>query len=869
MVFRSLVSIARVASLTLREALFFAVCITVPLGAVPQDERQPAAKPAALIELRVVDGVTGKPVEGAAVRRIDADPSKPPGSEVLPDEYDLAGLEQAFRVRPVIATTDAEGRARLERPASFAQITVEQGGRFGTENLWSAMNDSAEVKLFADPAVKVEVRDAAGRPVEGVSVALLCQEWGYWREVVHAFTGVDGGATLPHAGHAVHSTLAWSKDDVRWSLTIATCLATVVAHEWEGAPPAEPVKLVLPPTGSVDVLLEEADGTPVRAELQVALVAKENPWPRTENQRGPSDVLRGALRPWMGPAGGPGVMTSTALDGRACFEHVGLGVELVAGVIRNASSGVVTAAGRSSEKAGERSTLRFVLGGDAPSFSARVLDSAGQPLRGAEFLLSLFVRPPDAGWGFVNRAHDDVLGPTNLSRFSDLPVVRSDFDGRVRVDFESERALGGKPVLLIERGVGTPEHSVKVLEVAESWKPGAHDLGDVHLEPAPVIVAGRVVDDLDRPVEGAMVSIGEFKAPARITGLTDREGRFALRGVTFQKSIDLSFHKDGHASVWRNNESPGVSELSTVLPVSCEVRGKVRLPTGTTGRDFGLSLVRTDHTGPGEPAGVHGGLEDDGSFNRDGLPAGTYRLSVSRGGTWTSIYAKEGLVLTRDHPLDVGTIDLAGEAHPITLKIVDPDGKPLSGIYFLPDEPREENPVFPWADKDLWTSFDPEEFHDGALRLLPTKEVLRVDLAAAGFRIEHVEATTDREVRLRRGLPVRLALSKRVGDPPKGWELAVQLVSAAEKLPDRLHGRVPFESTAFDANGEATIVVPGPGKYWFEWELVKRFQGGHSARTWLDAHQRLEVVESEKEQRIVLAPLIDPGDFTLEELEKR
>jgi hypothetical protein len=850
-------------------ALAGAICFTTAGAAQgqtppPADPRAPAAPARQLVELRVVDGKSGAPIEGAAVRRIDGNPKGAP----LPDDDEFVRIEEEFRGRPVVAKSDAKGCVRFERPAGQAQalLTFDAGGRFAAMFLWEHMPATQDVKLFPDPPLRVEVRDAGGRAMADVPIVLRDRSNPYSYDILWARTGADGRVTLPHAAYAVNKQGSDLPEHTRWSVAVATCLREVVAHSWEGAPPEELVKLVMPDTGQVEVLLQEMDGTPLRGEIEVALIAVPNPCAASETEEQSVRSLDGAFAPrWVaGPR--PGIMLATAREGRASFDHVGLGLSLAAGVARNRGSMVVTTRGSGPEKASDVVALTIVFGSTTPTFAARVVGLDGELLRDVDLQVELFLRPPKEGWNFVNRGREDVLGPMTRGAALGPALIRTDAQGGFRVDYMPEQASKGNAVLLVQHGAGEAGHAVMVVELAELWTPGIHDLGELQLERAPIAAAGRVVDDLGAPVDGASVSISEFKAQSRIATVTRADGRFELRGVAFQKAIDLSVDKEGYSFAWQNRVTPGTTDLEIVLPTSCELRAKVILPAGTSPHDFGVTIQPID---PAQSGGMGTGLQDDGSLQVDGLRPGTYRLEIRANRRSLSVFSKEGLVIARGKPLDLGTIDLAGEVKPITLKILDPEGKPLSGIYFLPDEEREPNKVFAWADKDLWTCLHPDTFSDGTLRLLPKSESVRVDLAAAGFRIEHVTLSADRELRMRPGLPVRLVLDKRVGEAPEGWEFAVMLVSTAKDRPHPLHGQLPFESSAFDVRGEATLAAPGTGKYWFEWVMRKRLQGGRWARSWPEAKQQIEVIESDKEQRLVLHPQIDPGDFTLEELEKQ
>jgi hypothetical protein len=82
---------------------------------------------------------------------------------------------------------------------------------------------------------------------------------------------------------------------------------------------------------------------------------------------------------------------------------------------------------------------------------------------------------------------------------------------------------------------------------------GTIELGDVVLPPAPLLVAGRVVDPDGRPIAGASIAVDSTSSPVthRIETTSTEDGTFVLRGIVAAADCELQVEERHHGPVTR------------------------------------------------------------------------------------------------------------------------------------------------------------------------------------------------------------------------------------------------------------------------------------------------------------------------------
>ena len=574
----------------------------------------PPAEPAT-IAFRVRDEDTHAPLGDAEVRWIEVADSL---RGDLP-EVDLAQIDELIRDVPVLARSDALGMVRIPRWSHSLLVTARSGKRWGlqlakAENLWGLSNGhSLPVDLRLDFDIDVQVIDVEGAEAPRVPV-LLRESFasGNW-EHPPVFTDTHGMAHLSHVGYALGG--AYPLKDDKAVVAIGACLQPAVEKQLEPPwAPGSPILLQLPATGEVEVVAQERDGSPIeRVEsCSLALDARE---------QYDSSYLRA------GQMVANGVVGNTTL-----FRHVGLNLELHAAVLRQALSREFEVVGRGPTKAGERVRITVQPGPELALVQGRVLDPQGKPRAGADLAVIWVDRPPREGWdpsipprsGRMSWRRDDMLETRYLSLRGATCVV-TDAAGMLRLDTDPYEPWQGSAFQLLLEDEGTPRERGKAVLRDKPWPAGPHALGDIVLEPAPLVAAGQIVDAAGQPVAGVHVGVERWNQEPRIRAVSDSRGRFELRGFALDWKIGLQCQRPGYEFTSVKDLEPGAKNVRVVLPRVGGVRGRFK---GSFGRETQVSWTETDRSVFRREASGGVYLEPDGSFVLDQIPAGHYSLAI-------------------------------------------------------------------------------------------------------------------------------------------------------------------------------------------------------------------------------------------------
>jgi len=259
-------------------------------------------------------------------------------------------------------------------------------------------------------------------------------------------------------------------------------------------------------------------------------------------------------------------------------------------------------------------------GSEAPAFVVgRITDAAGAPIAGADALAQA-----DA-WGWFDA--DDAPEP-----------VAAGPDGRFRIEVEPGR------VSLVAGADGyAPLDRALEVEAGETV-----DAGELRLAPG-VLLSGRVVDEVGKPVEGAelrrpLTMGGGFVATggaANIAATTDGDGRFTVRRQApgaFDMTVTHRAYPTGRLRGRTERAGDRIDDLEVVLEVGAMVSGRITglddLGEAERGRLRVLANVAVDASGvatdgPGYGYRRRATPEPDGTFTIRGLDAGAvYELRV-------------------------------------------------------------------------------------------------------------------------------------------------------------------------------------------------------------------------------------------------
>jgi hypothetical protein len=733
------------------------------------------------LEILVVEGAARSPVVRAEVFVVEASMPGPWRSyAAFLTDSELESLGRR-------SETDRDGRTNVAPPAGPAAVAARSAAGFAWTEIDPGQPGPVVLALEPDPPVAVRVVDPRGVPVAGASVALRCPLFA--GVLVRATTGVDGNARL-HP-RAYRKLLLERGARVGLSAPMLLAERVEVPVDLELLPP-QPILLVSPETGSVEVTVVDERGEPWRGEARVWME-------RSATAAGSTD--------WS-----PRAAQQEITDGHAFFEQVGLGLELRVGANpRERKESSVTVPGPTNP--GQRVGVRLEVGGAVPVLVGRILDPARKPIAGAE--LKLDARFGNGGMGVA---------------------CATDSGGRFRQAFDASgfEISEASDLRLVARRPGGEAYHGSIAQ--PRLRVGENDLGDVVLARSSVVASGIVVDEDGEPVRRASVSFLRDAIPGpgywgtRLEEvLTDALGRFEWRAQVEVDAIGVRVSAQGLAGPDTQVVPVGTDGLLFVLTRGGWIAGRVLFtpqlwPSLEVWRE-GEQVIAPFSTG---------WTRDRGEFRLGPLPAGTYSLAC--GYPWTAerawidgIVVEAGLEGT-DPRLD--PLDLRAFLPTVALTILDREGRSVPDPVILLQDSRSGELVsaHPGRDGERWLV-------QGAP--LP----LRIRVEAAGFRAQELDGVdSDRTVVLQRGIPVRLELVGSLPELPEGWELRGQLMRQSFGAPAPGADRPTWlrEQSFALTDGNAELWLAEPGGYLFAF-LVTRENRTSRSTFWDEPQPALEI----------------------------
>lgn len=676
----------------------------------------------------------------------------------------------------------------------------------------------------------VQVVDGEGRPRAGVPVAIQAGE----RLLLRARTGGEQGlASFPGA-----SLACLAGTQLRVVLAFPHTKSAPVPLDGSSLPP-EPVRLVLPPLGSVKVRLTDPDGVLVPLPLRVKLSGSER--------------LEGA---GSRPAGH--AETVEAAGGEALFPFVGLGLDLAAGI---SGASYPSVKGRGPEKAGEVVRLDLALEERAYTvLIGRALGPGGEVLAGIELQHSWV----DAG---MKRRIQPGLGPPFLRFWTDesgqFALALGDLG-----QMEKPRFLELTGLLATPDGKnwisGRPELHLPLPQ-------GEVHLGDVRLETVPLVAAGTVRDGSGSPIPGALVSVViRPDSPRMEKGISDAAGRFRIQGYCDAASVDLFAHKEGLLPGPKTSVPVGAAEVALVLgpPGGC-LSASVLLPSGIPPGALNVCLLHP-------PAELRGQTrpKPDGTFQMDQLPPGLYRLEIALHREPEPFWVLSDLELKPGESTDIGPIDLRERIHAFQVLVEDERGAPLPGAMtaLVPEGPQGEE--LPVGEATYRGATD----RQGGATLYASRPSMILQAYAWGRRTQSLLAAPGlNRVVLRAGIPVKLVLKESVELPEPPLFLFAQPLHAGQRFLEEswVRGAGPGSDGRIDPEGATRLLLPGPGRYRIHWMLMELSPdaGPTEASRWSFGLKspEIEVLDQDQEQHFTVGLGVGPEEWRklLEDLKKR
>ncbi len=766
--------------------------------------------------------------------------------------------------------TDADGRAQVHADGEAAVVEAGHGPWFGTAKVFPEAADAAEValELFPDADVAVRVLDAEGRPVAGVGVVMVNGELDY--DLREACTGADGVALLDHvvAWMNQHRALHEKHHNYQaaWRVVARVPLQRAVEAAVDlDSLPERTIDLLLPATGSVVVEVFDAAGRPVPISGPACLAATQqpeayrdsNPLEDARSEDFDSDRIPNWF--WMlehFPLS-PGAMYARHAHRKVVFAPVGLGLDLEVVVQRNLASTAIRVTGAGPRRPGEVVTLRHTCPDGIVTFEGRVLRADGTVVSNTEVFLEWVETPPPEGFRMMNHDPKEAL-------YSDLGTVRTDATGRFFMDFHHGFDFDGTPHLAAEVERNTSRALVAEIRLDPSRVKGVCELGNFVLRPAAVLAGGLVIDENGSPVAGAWVDgpIERGGNQSRIRDQTDAQGHFTMRGILHEPELVLNFTKPSHASRHLWGMAVGTSDLVVELPRSGGICGALSLPAGASGGRFSISMLREEAFENGHHDNLQSGLEDDGSFDFDGLYPGTWTVGIKSGST--AIVERGGIVVASGLTTDLGLLEADTGAHTIELAITsEVGGSPLAGSYLV-------CPTGGGRVEDLLgvDRFDRErqlvDFEKGRIVVVADRPRMDVVVFSPGHRILVADAREGRAaLALRPAIEVRLRVEGIAALPKAPLELKAELRHERQSgfpYSQFEHGL----SSALGHDFTATAQLGCPGRYRVQWWVRQESPGGHRARG-IGGGDILEVLDHDEPQEFTVRLEGDFSQFDLDE----
>jgi len=416
-------------------------------------------------------------------------------------------------------------------------------------------------------------------------------------------------------------------------------------------PPKEPVTLTVQPSGTLVVRLE-GPGNIVDDSVRLRVVGERQP-----------------------------AFAITRFDpatARATYPRVGLGATFTISLER----GVVSLAKREvpgPRTPGETIEVVFDLEKDCGHLCARILDPEGKAL--AETVLRTEIGD--------RRAR--IVTTT----------MKTDAEGRVRIPVPEEFAkvpiTWARIALQEQRGALVAKPATPI-----QWTGGDLDLGDLRCAEAPLIVAGRLVDDDGKPVRGGELGLTQQRGanwkdarnewlriltPPQVDAVTQRneDGSFEIRGTLPKESspkepvLLLARHPE-FAPQPPIEFKPGQKDVAIVLTRGGEVRAEFLCASQSVVKQLQVTLRPETGNKASELGTSLRPLAEDASRARAGwsrIPEGRYELIVRSQQSGERIHSLAGIAVPRTGTASdprLGEIDLRPLAQHYTVQIVDASG---------------------------------------------------------------------------------------------------------------------------------------------------------------------------------------------------
>lgn len=786
----------------------------------------------------VVDKVSGVPAVGAEVWYAITAESK---------AWNDGGIDRETYVRSIGTRLVADEAGTVLVPPCDRWIAAigRLGDAYG-ETIFAKNSESGRIELEADVALQIQVVDESGAPRAGVGTLLfeVTPNSGSGYSLVSGVKGwteaPDGVATIRHFSHRAPELLTkgvWATARIE-----ATLVPPAQIDFDPRSLPAEPLRLVLPPTGRVVVEVRDAQGRALPDDWAFLSPVVRQVAEGGREVRGPrSDAF--------------------AKSGRTVFEHVGLGLELEASTSPREMPEVVTRFAGPRE-AGEEVVVTLRAGDSYPVLTGRVLDAEGtalaRSLTGGRIVVERAGQAPEE--------HDLTARVDDEGRFR--IVVRTTYatETRCRVHVHAKTKDG-----VVVSADFAPESPLRSGDI---------EVGDIVLTEPPVVLAGTVRDTSGAPVYWANVDFArtrgatepESEPPYRwVSGqraMTDKFGRFVSSGVLERGDYFVQVRANGYVDSARAPFVVGTRDWDVVLEKYGAVEGSILLGDGIDASQVVVEVEPHDSEDPsrkrlGGPVRVL----PTGEFRLSDTPPGLVDVTLRMHGDFEALTTIERVEVPSGRDAAdprLRSIDLRGLAlRQIRCTIRGPEQSAIKSAAIA---------IRPAGECDAparWILCE-----DGDLTVLTRSPAIDLEVRAPGMRVARREAITkDVAIVMEAGIPLTVKLPDDFVLPEAPLQLALMLCPTVIHRPS--YDARLIEERSFDghqlymwlAGGAARFegrevhcVLPETGAYELEWQLARRGVEGAMLELIRDAPGAPKLVVSESDAGRVLLRAPDAAD---------
>lgn len=719
------------------------------------------------VSIRVVDDATGSAMPAAEVLVLDSHVVDM--KRVQQMMASGSSLDQIFRALGKIYTTNENGEVRIPEPMGRLRLAGSTPTHFGFQFQPELEDLTYTLRISPMQLLHVRVVDESGQPVQNAPVALRHRSKRARTDIMFAMSNAEGLATLK-----VFDGLQKNIPDGEAYVALRILSPTFIEV------PAnldnlsnDPLELVMPETGKVQVFLEGVDDAPSLERFLVQLSIFDS---REANGK----TL--PLQRW--DFGAENLLVSCSYkEASVSFPFVALDQKLRVRVSSQKGERTGMVDGLGPERLDRNVVLTVTPTGEFPLLAGRLLDAKGNALN-----------------------HKSVLAMVNVIRSLDTqPLhqnnVRCDSEGFFLIALSRRLSPETRYTLtLTQAATKTQPTQIVHVEFDGDAAQEKLDFGDLSLQEAPMLAQGIVIDYQDNFVKGAYLHIEAapvdslleenvyWNSIRGIYAYTQEDGAFEMRGLLPNGRYRVSASHGDHGSV--EVEIPlGSTDLMIQLPRSGDRHGLILLDAGIEPKDLRIA-VETKNA-KGWTSSTHISLKDDGSFDLDDLPpqVGTIRIKAAVYGEDLLVY-EDIMLQSPETEMMLEVIDLRGMLTFFSLRVLDEYGVEVERPKIMNHE----------GNRMSFGSRQP-------LKIITRRTSLDLEITALGYRSAFLSAVnTDQDVVLSIGIPIALNLEN-APELPAGWLMEAHLSFQLPGTPNRLSENMVALPSALPLTGEEVRIA--------------------------------------------------------------